>query len=286
MTDILRDGSRLITERPKEPDAQVEQTFDRLVDEGGGRLGRSWKTLLVTGFVGGVDVGTGVLAYLLVKAQTGSTLLAGLAFAVGFVALTLARSELFTENFLVPVAAVVAGRGRWRDLVRLWLVTLVANLAGGWLVTWLVVVAFPGLRGTVVEAGTHYAHLGTGGRSFALAVLAGMVITLMTRMQHATESLGVRLVPAVLFGALLAGGQLFHSVLDSLLAFAALHTGHAPFGYADWSGMLGWAALGNLVGGLGLVTFVRLGRVPHRVAEERRRNRRLRSGEPADGEAA
>jgi formate/nitrite transporter FocA (FNT family) len=43
----------------------------------------------------------------------------------------LARSELFTENFLVPVTARVAGRGSWFELIRLWLVTLAANLAGG-----------------------------------------------------------------------------------------------------------------------------------------------------------
>jgi hypothetical protein len=42
-----------------------------------------------------------------------------------------------------------------------------------------------------------------------LAVVAGLVITLMTRMQHATENLGVQLVPAILFGSLLAAGQLF-----------------------------------------------------------------------------
>ncbi|MEV0757189.1 hypothetical protein, partial [Streptosporangium sp. NPDC050280] len=75
--------------------------------------------------------------------------------------------------------------------------------------------------------------------------------------------------PAVLFGALLAGGQLFHSVLDSILMFTALITGRAPFGYLDWLAALGWAVMGNLMGGVGLVTFLRLARVPHRLAEER-----------------
>jgi formate/nitrite transporter FocA (FNT family) len=93
----------------------------------------------------------------------------------------------------------------------------------------------------------------------------------MTRMQHATESLGVQLVPAVLFGALLSGAQLFHCVLDSLLMFAALIAG-APFGYLDWLEALGWSALGNVIGGLVLVTALRVLRVPHRVAESRAAN--------------
>ena len=43
----------------------------------------------------------------------------------------MARWELFTENFLVPVTAVVAKAGSVLDLLRLWVVTLVANLAAG-----------------------------------------------------------------------------------------------------------------------------------------------------------
>jgi formate/nitrite transporter FocA (FNT family) len=257
------------TQPPVEPEPDLEEAFDRLVGEGKGRLARPWSTLVVTGLLGGIDVGTGVLAYLLVEEATGSTILAGLAFSIGFVALLLARSELFTENFLVPVAAVAARHGTVAGLARLWAMSLLANLVGGWGIAWLIMQAFPKLHPTALEAGTYYADLGMNLRSFTLAVLAGMVITLMTRMQHATDNLGVRLVPAVLFGALLAGGQLFHSVLDSILMFTALTTGQAPFGYFDWLTALGWAIAGNLVGGVGLVTFLRLARVPHRLAEER-----------------
>lgn len=267
--------------RPPEPDdpheeateryePDLEDTFYRLEDEGRTRLARSWPTLITTALVGGIDIGTGVLAYLVVKAETGSATLSGLAFSIAFVALLLARSELFTENFLVPVVAVVSGRSSLTSLARLWGVTLLANLVGCWGMAWLIVHALPSLRPTAVESGTHFAHLGITSHSFALAVLAGLVITLMTRMQNATEILAVRLVPAILFGALLAGAQLFHSVLDSLLMFAALHAG-APFGYLDWLGALGWSVLGNIVGGVGLVTFLRLIRVPGKVAEERAR---------------
>jgi formate/nitrite transporter FocA (FNT family) len=264
-----RDGPGL-SRPPVEPEPELEEAFDRLVDEGSVRLARPLSTLVVTGLLGGIDVGTGVLAYLIVDHATGSTVLAGLAFSIGFVALLLARSELFTENFLVPVVAVAARHGSLRGLARLWVVTLLCNLAGGWGIAWLIMQAFPALHDTAVEAGTHYADLGVNLRSFCLAVLAGLVITLMTRMQHATESLGVRLVPALLFGALLAGGQLFHCVLDSILMFAALIAG-APFGYLDWLGALGFSVLGNVVGGVGIVAFLRLVRVPHRIAEERRR---------------
>jgi formate/nitrite transporter FocA (FNT family) len=125
-----------------------------------------------------------------------------------------------------------------------------------------------------VEAGAHYAELGVSWRSFFLAVLAGTVITLLTRMQHATESIGVQLVPAVAMSFVLVAAQLFHCILDSILMFAGLLAGGAPYGWVDWVAALGWSAFGNLVGGLVLVTFVRLLRVPHRVQEQRAANGR------------
>ena len=118
------------TDAPAED--EVANAFDRIVDEGAQRLHRSWREVITTGLAGGLEVAMGVLALLAVYAETGSHLLAGLAFSIGFIALLLARSELFTEGFLVPVTAVVAGRAGVGQLARLWGGTLVANLVGGW----------------------------------------------------------------------------------------------------------------------------------------------------------
>src|SRR6202034_1639543 len=157
----------------------VEEALDRLVAEGSGRLARPLVPLLATGFLGGIDVGIGVLAYLVVYHETRQPLLAAVVFPIGFIALLLARSELFTENFLVPVTARVAGRGSWFKLVRLWLITLAANLGGGLLMAAMIVVALPNLRSTAADLGRHYATLGVSWRSLMLAILAGAVITLL-----------------------------------------------------------------------------------------------------------
>ena len=106
----------------------MEEAFDRILSEGTDRLVRPLLPLAATGFVGGIDIGVGVLIYIVVDHATGQPLLGAAAFTVGFIALLLARSELFTENFLVPVTARAAGRGSWWQLWRLWLVTLAANL--------------------------------------------------------------------------------------------------------------------------------------------------------------
>ena len=255
-----------------ESDAPVEdelaEAFGKIVSEGAQRLHRTWREVLATGFAGGLEVAVGVLALLAVYAATGSHLLAGIAFSSGFIALMLARSELFTEGFLVPVTAVFAGRASAAQLAKLWGGTLVANLIGGWLVMWLVVRGFPELGETAIESATHFVDAPLDIQSVCLAFLGGSIITLMTRMQHGAHSEGGKIVAAVIGAFLLAGLQLFHSILDSLLIFGALHAG-APFGYGDWLAWFWYTALLNMAGGLLVVTFLRLVRSKDLILEER-----------------
>ena len=114
------ESRRVPDARTRSDDPELNSAFQRSVDEGEVRLSRSWPQLLATGFVGGLDLGIGVMALLVVEHATGSKTLGALAFSIGFIALTLARSELFTENFFVPVAATVARKATVGALLRLW----------------------------------------------------------------------------------------------------------------------------------------------------------------------
>lgn len=247
----------------------LEEAFDRTVSEGEQRLHRPWHQLLTTGFMGGTEIAVGVMAYLAVLDATGDKFLAALAFSIGFIALLLARSELFTEGFLVPVATVAAKRATPQGLLAFWAGTFAANMAGGWVMMWLVVVAYPDLHDQLIESAKPFAEAPLSAETFARALLAGAVITLMTRMQHGTSQMSAKIVAAVSAAFLLVGLQMFHSVLDSLLIFGALHTGDAPFAYVDWAGWIWWTVLGNMIGGLTLVTGLRLLRSKHRLARER-----------------
>ncbi len=238
-------------------DEQTAAGYERSVIEGETRLNRSWPALLATGAVGGIDVSMGVLAYLVVEHDTHSKALGSLAFTIGFIALTLANSELFTENFLVPIAAMTAKRAGFGSLMRLWGTTALTNLAAGWLMMAFVAGGFPRLRATAIAAGSAYESTGIGWRSFALAVLGGVAITLMTWMEHSNESVVAHIVAAVAMAFTLAIGTLDHAIILSLSMFAALIYG-APFGYESWAAAAGWAAIGNIIGGIGLVTALRI----------------------------
>jgi formate-nitrite transporter family protein len=245
--------------------------FHAAVDEGVRRLERPLGSLIATGLVGGLDVSVGVFALLIVERQTDNELLGALAFGIGFIALTLANSELFTENFLVPIAAVVARDAPWWSVLRLWVGTAVFNLAGGWVATGLIMVAFPDLNRVALKVGSRPMHLGVGRVAFASAIIGGGVITLMTWMERATPSVPAKLVSAVSVAFVLAAAPLQHAIVISIEAFAALHAG-ASFGYADWARAFGWAALGNAIGGIALVTTLRLVQVgPTEIRREQER---------------
>ncbi|TPG34665.1 formate/nitrite transporter family protein [Mycolicibacterium hodleri] len=248
---------------------ELEDAFNRMVGEGTQRLHRPWHEVLTTGFFGGTEVALGVLAYLSVLSATHNPLLAGLAFSIGFLALLLGRSELFTEGFLVPVTTVVAKRASVGQLLKLWSGTLLANLIGGWLIMWLIMTGFPKLRAQTIESASHFVDAPLGPESIALGLLGGMVITLMTRMQHGTDSVPGKIAAAIAGAFLLAGLQMFHSILDSLLIFGALIAGGTPFGYLDWLAFFGYTLVANVVGGLGLVTLLRLIRSKDRLKDER-----------------
>lgn len=241
-------------------------TFHRSVDEGVERLERKTWPLVATGVVGGIDVSIGLFAFLVVYAETDSRLVAAFAFTIGFIALTLAKSELFTENFLVPIAAVVAGKANVRQVARLWAGTALFNLVGALVVSALTIAAFPDLRAAAVEIGTQPVDLGITWGALADAVLAGVAITLMTWMERSSDSMAAKLLATVAIAYLLVAAPLQHAVVLSAEAFAALRAG-APFGYLDWLGAAGWAALGNVLGGVGLVTVLRLVQVAPEALE-------------------
>lgn len=254
----------------KRLEEELHEEFENTVTEGEERLHRTTRALVVTGIFGGIDVGLGIMAMLAVKDATGSPLLAGLAFGVGLLALRLAHSELFTEEFMLPVNAVVAGHGTVRQLVRLWSVTLVTNLAGGWLFMWLVVHAFPRYLDDLVKAAESYVTAGFSLETACLALLAGSTITLMTRMGQGASSDVMTAIISLIGGLLVVGLQMHHGALTSILVFGAMQAG-APISVGQWLGWFWWVTLLNMVGGMLLMTAPRLVRTWELVREERAR---------------
>ena len=245
-----------------------DEIWRESIDEGGRRLNRTSSALAATGFVGGVDIMLGVVALTVVSGALAVAVpeqiahIAGsLAFGIGLVLLVVGRSELFTENFLVPLAGVFGGRGSVRDVGRLWLVTFAANAAGLLLLAAMLTRAGLVPPETLDAAGKladTYAERDVVGALLS-AVIAGTVMTLFTWLTHAVERDTARILLALIIGFLLAAPSLNHAVVSlGEMAFGVL-AGTAESG--DWTDIaqnLPLAVLGNVAGGVGFVTVMRI----------------------------
>jgi formate/nitrite transporter FocA (FNT family) len=246
---------------------QPEDIYRRTKEEGARRLDRPLLEMMSTALAAGFDIVAGVVALALVETQLVSWLgkhpahvFGSLAFGTGFVFLVVGRGELFTENFLVPIAGLDhRRRSSWLGLAKLWTSSPLFNVLGG-----LVMILFlstrhvlpSGTGKTLAEnADTIHAH-GTLAL-FVSAIFAGALITAMTWFVEGQESMIVRVVVAWMAGALLALGSFDHVIVITL----ELIFGYRFGAHFAWTFILGnflLAAAGNMVGGLGLVTLNRL----------------------------
>jgi formate-nitrite transporter family protein len=244
-----------------------DEIWDQSGEEGERRLSRGALGMASAGFVGGVDIMIGVMALTVVAGALAVSLPeqiahvgGSLVFGIGLVLLVVGRSELFTENFLVPVAGALRGPAGFLTVLRLWGITMVANLVG------LLIVAAILTRAGLVPPET----LGAAGAAadtfadrdlvsaFLSAVLAGTTMTLFTWLTHAAERDSARVLIALLLGFVLALPSLNHAVVSvGEMAFGLFAGTPQKATWTDLVQNFPVAVVGNMVGGFGFVTLAR-----------------------------
>jgi formate/nitrite transporter FocA (FNT family) len=240
--------------------------WEQGVDEGERRLQRKPLAAAATGLVGGIDVMVGVaVASVTAGALTSvmpaklASVLGSLVFGVGFVLITVGRSELFSENFLIPVGSVVERREPMRRLPRLWIPTLVTNVLG-MLILALVFANRTVLDHSAVVAAGHTADVfadRSAGAAFLSAIVAGLVMTLWTWLGIAVRTDIGRVLVALVIGFTIAAPNMNHVIVGTgEMMFGVLGgASHANWGDVGLNFLL--ALGGNLVGGTLFVTLTR-----------------------------
>ncbi len=241
------------------------EVYEHAVGEGRRRLDTPLVEQVATAFIAGVTIIFGIVALGVVEAELEPDLGRGVAtvggalgFGVGLVFLVAGRTELFSENFFDPVAAAIEGRTR-RDVVlllRLWSVTLVLNLVGCAVLVAVLTVdgALPGESASTLVRLADELAAKSWEATLATAVLAGALITLLSYMLSAVDSVGGRLAVAYLVGFFLALGPFDHVVVSAthLLFGVWLSDG---VGYGDLARNVAITIPGNVIGGLLLITL-------------------------------
>lgn len=247
-----------------------EDIYQRAEAEGRRRMQMPALEQSATGFIAGVTIMFGIVALGVVAALLEprfgpevAKLGGAVAFGVGVVFLVVGRSELFSENFFGPVAAAIdeQGSGVWARLARLWIATLVLNLIGGAILGGIMTVegALPaGAGDALIKAAEEIAGK-PWSATLARAVLAGALVTLLSYMLHACNTVAARIMVAYIVGVVLALGPFDHVVVSVLHLLMGVWLGDVAPGAVAQN--LGLATVGNVVGGLLLITLTHTAQV-------------------------
>jgi formate/nitrite transporter FocA (FNT family) len=182
----------------------------------------------------------------------------GLVFPVGFLFVIMGRSELFTENFLIPVVAVLGRERSVVSLLRIWTMSWAGNVLGCAAIAALLSV--PHAIGDPIVAGyrdyTAYKLAVPGAGTFVSAILAGLVMTVLTWLMVAIRHPVAKVAAIFAAGFVIFATNVSHAIVGAAILFAGFV--HAHHSATDVAGWLGLATAGNLVGGIGFVTLFRI----------------------------
>ncbi|WP_313301908.1 formate/nitrite transporter family protein [Pseudomonas sp.] len=213
-------------------------------------LAALWWSALAAGLTMGLSLMAMGLLYSRLPDGESSQVIAALGYSAGFLAVILARQQLFTENTLTAVLPVMTTPtlGNLGRLLRLWGVVLLGNLAGTLLVAWVM------LELPIFDSKTDVAFLEVGrkvmendmSQMFAKGIVSGWMIATMVWMIPSMEHAKIWIILMITY--LMALGDFTHIVVGSV-----------EVSYLVWAGEETWSRFwlhfalptlaGNIVGG-------------------------------------
>jgi formate/nitrite transporter FocA (FNT family) len=232
-------------------------THEVIRREGQKELERSMSALAWSGLAAGLSMGFSFVAEALLRSHLPETqwrpLVAKLGYPVGFLIVSLASQELYTENTLRPIVPLMARRtgALLRRVSLLWVVVLVTNLVGAFLFA-LVLGKTEAFRPEVRQAFTAIGREALGGTFSTMmlrAVFAGWLIALMVWMLPAAEAAHVFVIVVMTWIVGVAG--LAHIIAGSTDVLYLVVVGAIGFGTYLWDFMIP-TLIGNTLGGVSL----------------------------------
>jgi formate-nitrite transporter family protein len=243
----------------------ADQIYEQVSRNARHELDRTAIGLAISGLAGGITMGLTALSTSIVMAELGPSpiakFIAHVLYPIGFIAVILGRAQLFTENTLYPVALMLAERRHvWRTL-RLWSIVLPSNVIGA-LIFAVLAVRTGALRPEFVQSMALMGFEATQSSArhiFWSGVIGGWIIALVAWLVSGSHSItgSVLLIWLLTFVVGLGGfahciatsGEILAAILDHQVAASR---------YLSW---LFAATMGNIVGGVLLVTLLEYGQV-------------------------
>jgi formate-nitrite transporter family protein len=268
-------------EKRKSPlsDREIEEADDRSSTtakvvheairlEGTEELERPSSSIGWSGLAAGLTMGTSMVGQGLLMASLPEApwreLVASLGYTLGFIFVTMARQQLFTETTLTAMLPVLHRTHGASDVARYWAIVFIANIFGTLL--FAAAATIPHLfRPEAIHA---FTELGVKAMApgfvgiLVKGVIAGWLIALMVWLMPAAGSARILVIIAVTW--LIAAGEFSHVIAGSSeVALAAMR------GAAGWDryvlGFLLPALIGNSIGGVVFVALLNHAQVKEEI---------------------
>lgn len=226
--------------------------------EGQHELNRNLTELALSGLAAGLSMGFSLVAEGLLSSHLPDVswrpLLTKLGYSLGFLVVILGRQQLFTKNTLTVMLPLLHQKSLalLGKLVRLWIIVLLANLAGAFAFAWFVADsnAFnDAMRNAFLDIGRAAIHVGWG-TLLVRGIVAGWLIALMVWLLPFAES--ARIWVIIILAYVIGIAELPHVIAGSAEAFFVVTTGELSL-WKCLSGYVSPVLIGNVIGGVALV---------------------------------
>jgi formate/nitrite transporter FocA (FNT family) len=244
-------------DRRSSPSAKVVHEAIRL--EGTEELERPNSSIAWSGLAAGLTMGCSMLAQGILNARLGSSpsaeLVASFGYTMGFLFVTMARQQLFTETTLTVMLPFLHGSHRAGEVARYWSLVFASNIVGTLLFALACTIPQmfePETRRAFTQLGVKAVEPGFLG-VLIKGVMAGWLIALMVWLLPAAASARFVVIIAVTY--VIGIAHLSHVIAGSAeAAFAAMQ---GAIGWGDYAvGFLIPALIGNAIGGVLLVAVL------------------------------
>jgi formate/nitrite transporter FocA (FNT family) len=243
----------------------AHEIFEAVAQNAREELSRSTFQLFSSGFSAGIGMGLTGLAVALALSYLGNSPVAQFVsfafYPIGFIVVIIGRAQLFTENTLFPVVLILDEHKHFVNTLRLWATVFLANVLGAIFVGWLFMqtgALSPNFADALAGLGTESVQ-GHFTLIFAKGIIGGWLIALVAWMVTASHWTIGQVVIIWMLTFVVGAGHFSHCIASSAEIIAAVMSGHTHFSnYFQW---LLPATLGNIVGGVVMVSVLNYGQV-------------------------
>lgn len=259
-SEVSQESPQLNLDRPT-----ADEIYEQVSRNARHELDRPAIALAISGLAGGITMGLTALSVSIVMGtlppSAVSSFIAQLVYPVGFIAVIVGRAQLFTENTLYPVALMFAERRHFWTTLRLWSIVLPSNLLGAFLFAALATRS-GGLRPEYLDAMVKIGQKSievSASHVFWSAVIGGWIIALVAWLVSGSHSITGSVMLIWLLTFLVGMGHFAHCIASSGEILAAVLQHQVTVAQYFW-----WllpAVLGNITGGVLIVTLLEYGQV-------------------------